>query len=119
VGSLPEWPIEPLATPISCNITRIGSVCADDPRSASQVREAEAEKQSDWSWEVDYQHRGRQFGDMVSVQFSWDLPLFPDSRQNPKIAAKHAELNQLEAEREALSREHTQQLEDELADYER
>jgi outer membrane protein TolC len=85
----------------------------------AKVREAEAEKQSDWSWEVDYQHRGRQFGDMVSVQFSWDLPLFPDSRQNPKIAAKHAELNQLEAEREALSREHTQQLEDELADYER
>ncbi len=85
----------------------------------AKIREAEAEKQSDWSWEFDYQHRGKQFGDMVSVQFSWDLPLFPDSRQNPKIAAKHAELNQLEAEREALSREHTQQLEDELADYER
>ncbi|KNH46118.1 TolC family protein, partial [Pseudomonas lini] len=40
-------------------------------------------------------------------------------RQNPKIAAKHAELNQLEAEREALIREHTQQLEDDLAEYER
>ncbi len=85
----------------------------------AKIREAEAEKQSDWSWEFDYQHRGQQFGDMVSVQFSWDLPLFPNSRQNPKIAAKHAELNQLEAEREALSREHTQLLEDELADYER
>jgi hypothetical protein len=29
-------PSKPLVTPISCNITRIGSVCADDPRSASQ-----------------------------------------------------------------------------------
>lgn len=38
---------------------------------------------------------------MVSVQFTFDLPLFPESRQNPKIAAKHSELNQLEAEREA------------------
>ncbi|MNE64672.1 Outer membrane efflux protein [compost metagenome] len=56
---------------------------------------------------------------MVSVQFSVDLPLFPDSRQNPKIAAKHAELNQLEAEREVLSREHAQQLEEDLAEYQR
>jgi outer membrane protein TolC len=85
----------------------------------AKVREAVSEKQSDWSWELDYQRRGREFGDMVSMQFSWDLPLFPDSRQNPKIAAKQAELSQLEAERDALSREHTQQLENELADYER
>jgi outer membrane protein TolC len=85
----------------------------------AKVREAEAQKQSDWGWELDYQRRGRQFGDMVSVQFTFDLPLFPDSRQNPKIAAKHAELNQLEAEREALLREHSQQLEDDLAEYER
>jgi outer membrane protein TolC len=85
----------------------------------AKVREAVSEKQSDWSWEVDYQRRGREFGDMVSVQFSWDLPLFPGTRQNPKIAARQAELSQLEAEREALSREHTQQLENELADYAR
>ena len=85
----------------------------------AKVREAVSEKRPDWSWEVDYQHRGREFGDMVSVQFSWDLPLFPDARQSPRIAAKQAELSQLEAEREALSREHTQQLESELADYER
>ena len=85
----------------------------------AKVREAEAEKQSDWSWELDYQKRGREFGDMVSVQFTFDLPLFPETRQNPKIAAKRAELNQLEAEREALAREHTQQLEDQLADYQR
>ena len=85
----------------------------------AKVREAQAEKKSDWSWEVDYQHRDRQFGDMVSVQLSWDLPLFPQTRQNPKIAAREAEVNQLESEREALSREHTEQLESELADYER
>ncbi|MCF5699959.1 TolC family protein [Pseudomonas syringae] len=120
VGSLPEWPVE--ASGYSHKLQHHPELAAFAPmarEAQAKVREAEAEKQSDWSWEVDYQHRGRQFGDMVSVQFSWDLPLFPDSRQNPKIAAKHAELNQLEAEREALSREHTQQLEDELADYER
>jgi outer membrane protein TolC len=120
VGSLPEWPVE--ASDYSHKLQHHPELAAFAPmtrEAQAKVREAEAEKQSDWSWEVDYQNRGRQFGDMVSVQFSWDLPLFPDSRQNPKIAAKHAELNQLEAEREALSREHTQQLEDELADYER
>ena len=120
VGSLPEWPVE--ASGYSHKLQHHPELAAFEPmtrEAQAKVREAEAEKQSDWSWEVDYQHRGRQFGDMVSVQLSWDLPLFPDSRQNPKIAAKHAELNQHEAEREALSREHTQQLEDELADYER
>ena len=120
VGSLPEWPVE--ASGYSHNVQHHPELAAFAPmtrEAQAKVREAEAEKRSDWSWEVDYQHRGREFGDMVSVQFSWDLPLFPDSRQNPKIAAKHAELNQLEAEREVLSREHTQQLEDDLADYER
>ena len=120
VGSLPEWPVD--ASGYSHKLQHHPELAAFEPmtrEAQAKVREAEAEKQSDWSWEVDYQNRGRQFGDMVSVQFSWDLPLFPDSRQNPKIAAKHAELNQLEAEREALSRKHTQQLEDDLADYER
>ena len=120
VGSLPQWPVDTSGLPHK--LQHHPELAAYGPmtlEAQAKVREAEAEKKSDWSWELDYQHRDRQFGDMVSVQFSWDLPLFPDSRQNPKIAAKQAELSQLEAEREALSREHTQQLESELADYER
>ncbi len=120
VGSMPEWPVNPSSYAHKLQHHPELAAFAPITREAqAKVREAVSEKQSDWSWEVDYQHRGREFGDMVSVQFSWDLPLFPDSRQNPKIAAKQAELSQLEAEREALSREHTQQLENELADYER
>ncbi|MEE3507610.1 TolC family protein [Pseudomonas sp. 10C3] len=120
VGRLPEWPVDTYG--YSHKLQHHPELAAFAPmtrEAQAKVREAEAEKQSDWSWELDYQHRGRQFGDMVSVQLSWDLLLFPGSRQNPKIAAKQAELSQLEAEREALSREHTQQLENELADYER
>ncbi|MGH8380022.1 TolC family protein [Pseudomonas sp.] len=120
VGRLPEWPVD--TSGYSHKLQHHPELAAFTPmtrEAEAKVREAEAEKQSDWSWEVDYQRRGREFGDMVSVQFSWDLPLFPGSRQNPRIAAKHAELNQLEAEREALTREHTQQLEADLADYER
>ena len=119
-GSLPQWPVD--TSGYAHKLQHHPELAAFAPmtrEAQAKVREAVSEKRSDWSWEVDYQHRGREFGDMVSVQFSWDLPLFPDARQNPKIAAKQAELSQLEAEREALSREHTQQLESELADYER
>jgi outer membrane protein TolC len=56
---------------------------------------------------------------MVSLQFTFDLPIFPGRRQNPGIAAKQAELDQLDAEREAKTREHTQALEDDLANYQR
>ncbi|MBD9483724.1 TolC family protein [Pseudomonas sp. PDM14] len=119
-GGLPEWPID--ASGYAQKLQHHPALTAFEPmtrEAQAKVREAVAEKTSDWSWEVDYQHRGREFGDMVSVQFSVDLPLFPDSRQNPQIAAKHAELNQLEAEREVLSREHAQQLEEDLAEYQR
>lgn len=119
-GSLPQWPVD--TSSYTHKLQHHPELAAFAPmtrEAQAKVREAVSEKRSDWSWEVDYQHRGREFGDMVSVQFSWDLPLFPDARQNPRIAAKQAELSQLEAEREALSREHTQQLESELADYER
>ncbi|RON05407.1 TolC family protein [Pseudomonas brassicacearum] len=119
-GSLPQWPVE--TSGYTHKLQHHPALAAFEPmtrEAEAKIREAEAEKQSDWSWELDYQHRDRQFGDMVSVQFSFDLPLFPGSRQNPKIAAKHAELNQLEAEREAMVREHTQKLDEDLAEYER
>lgn len=120
VGGLPEWPID--ASDYANKLQHHPALTAFAPmtrEAQAKVREAVAEKTPDWSWEVDYQRRGREFGDMVSVQFSLDLPLFPGSRQDPKVATKHAELNQLEAEREAHVREHAQQLEDDLAEYQR
>lgn len=119
-GRLPEWPVDSAGYVHKLQHHPELAAFAPMTREAqARVHEAEADKQSDWSWELDYQRRGREFGDMVSVQFSWDLPLFPGSRQNPRIAARQAELSQLEAEREALSREHAQQLEAQLADYQR
>ncbi|WP_367253514.1 TolC family protein [Pseudomonas sp. stari2] len=119
-GNLPQWSVEPVT--FNHQLQHHPELAAFAPmtrEAQAKVQEAVSEKKSDWSWEVDYQHRGREFGDMVSVQFSWDLPLFPETRQNPTIAARQAELSQLEAEREALSREHTEQLENQLADYAR
>lgn len=119
-GTLPEWPIE--ASDYARRLRHHPELAVLVPmtrEAEARVREAQAAKKSDWSWELDYQRRGPEFGDMMSVQVSVDLPLFPGSRQNPNIAARQAELSQVEAEREALIREHAERLEGELAEYER
>lgn len=119
-GSLPNWPINEVG--YNHNLHQHPVLQAFGPRTReaqARLDEARAQKTSDWSWEVDYGHRSREFGDMVSVQFTFDLPIFPSRRQNPGIAAKQAELDQLDAERDAKTREHTQELEDDLANYQR
>ncbi|KAF1004802.1 MAG: hypothetical protein GAK32_02744 [Pseudomonas fluorescens] len=119
-GQLPDWKIDD--RDYSHNLHQHPVLQAYGPRTReaeARLSEARAQKTSDWSWEVDYGHRSREFGDMVSVQFTFDLPIFPGRRQNPGIAARQAELEQLDAEREAKTREHTQELEDALADYQR
>ena len=55
---------------------------------------------------------------MISVQFTFDLPISPSTRQDPLIAAKQQELARIDAEREDMLREHTNDLDDSLADYE-
>ncbi|MDO9619052.1 MAG: TolC family protein [Pseudomonas sp.] len=119
-GRLPHWPVD--AEHYRHNLQRHPELTLFEPMTEAaqaEVRQAVADKQSDWSWELAYQKRGDAFGDMMSVQFSFDLPLFAGSRQNPKIAAKQASLSQLHAERAAAEREHAQQLADDLAEYQR
>jgi outer membrane protein TolC len=119
-GRLPNWPVD--AEHYRHSLQRHPELALFDPmtdEAQAEVRQAEADKQSDWSWQLAYQKRDDAFGDMMSVQFSFDLPLFPGSRQNPRIAAKQASLSQLHAQREAAEREHAQQLADDLAEYQR
>jgi len=119
-GPLPNWTLD--SHGLSHNLHQHPELQAYAPRTReaqARLQEAKAQKTSDWSWEVDYGHRSREFGDMVNVQFTFDLPIFPGRRQNPGIAAKQAELDQLDAEREAATREHVQRLDDDLAQYQR
>jgi outer membrane protein TolC len=83
----------------------------------AELREAEAEKKSDWGVELDYQRRAAPFSDMVSLQFTFDLPVFTGSRQGPRIDAKRLALAQIDAERAAMLREHTAILDSDLARY--
>ncbi len=89
---------------------------AQEASAQAEVALAEAAKKSDWGVEMDYQHRGPAFGDMVSVLFTFDLPIFAQKRQNPQIAARQQELERVSSERETMVRQHTVQLETMLAE---
>ena len=82
----------------------------------AEMSEAQAENRGDWGWEVAYSRRGRQWGDMVSVQLSFDLPWQKERRQQPQIRAKQLEAQRVEAEQEDVARRHLQELDDAAAE---
>jgi outer membrane protein TolC len=90
---------------------------AETRKAEAEVHEADAMKHSDWGVELAYQRRAPQFSDMVSVQFTFDLPVAIARRQDPIIAARQQELTRIAAEREVMLRDHANQLENDLADY--
>lgn len=119
-GSAPDWPIT--SGGLTHALHGHPELSIFDPKERvldAEVAEARAETKPDWALEVAYSKRGAQFGDMAMMQVSFDLPLFTASRQDPKIAAKLAERMGLDAEREAVLREHTAMLESDLAEYTR
>lgn len=88
-------------------------------RSASAaIREADAEKKPDWGVELGFQRRDPQFGNMVSLQFTWELPIFSSTRQGPRADAKRQDLIRVNAERETARRERSSALESTFSDYE-
>lgn len=82
----------------------------------AQAQEAEAARRPDWGVELSYAKRAAAFSDMVSLQFTFSLPLFSATRQDPLIGARHQEIRRLEAERQDMVRDHTEALEEQLAD---
>lgn len=120
VGDAPDWSVE-LAT-LGEHLNRHPELQAFASREALLQAEsdaAKAEKRADWALELAYQQRGRAFGDMVSVQLSFDLPFFTKTRQEPLIAAKAAELDALDFERESTSRLHAAMFTSQLAEHAR
>lgn len=119
-GNLPGWSVDEQA--MLARVQTHPELAAYAPKlreAQARIGEATAETKPDWSWEVDYLKRGREYGDMVNLTFSFDLPIFQRSRQSPRIAARHAQLNQLEAERDASQRAFAEQLSVELAELQR
>jgi outer membrane protein TolC len=119
-GTAPDWPIEP--DQLTHRLRHHPELAAFGPQGwvlDAEAAEAEAARKPDWSVALSYQLRGPQFSNMAGVEVSFDLPLFSGTRQEPRIAAKRAERTALNAEREALLREHAAQLASDLADYQR
>lgn len=119
-GTSPDWPIS--HETLTHGVHRHPEITAFASKAQvldAEVAEARAAKIPDWALELAYQQRGSQFGDMVSLQVSLDLPVFAGARQDPQIAAKLAERNGLAAEREAMLREHAAELEADLAEHQR
>jgi len=65
---------------------------------------ARAEKRPDWGFNVAFQRRDPQFGNMVSVGATMTLPIFPGRRQNPRIEAAASEAAAARAEQEDVQR---------------
>ena len=118
-GAWPSWPYQ--ASHYQGHLARHPELQLFDPmtrEAEARVREAVADKRPDWGWGVEYQRR-EAFGDMLSLNPTFDLPVFAGSRQDPKIAAERARLNALDAERQATLRQHDAELEAELAELQR
>lgn len=90
---------------------------AESQLADAKVEEARSLKKSDMSIEFGYYHRAPQFGDMVGVQLTYELPIFSSHRVDPLIAAAMSEQADIDAQREVMLRDHTNMLENDLADY--
>lgn len=117
---VPEWAIQPER--LYQTLQQQPSLKVFDSRFRAidaGIDAAKADKIPDWSVEMMYQERAPQFGNMVSFQVTVGLPVFPESRQNPEIAARLADREALESEQQVALREHRAELEADLAEYQR
>lgn len=100
-------------------IDRHADLQAFDPMqrmTQAEVAEAESMKRGDWSWQVMYARRGSSFGDMVSVQLTFELPMWAAQRQDPQIAAKRKDAERIAAEREDMARRRREEVSMQLAE---
>lgn len=88
---------------------------AEIERADAALQEAVAARRPDWGLEVAFQRRDADFGDMVSVQLSIDLPVSPATRQDPVIEARWHTIDRILAERDDRFDEHERELEELLA----
>jgi outer membrane protein TolC len=82
----------------------------------AELQAAQAEQQGDWGWEIAYSKRGPGYGDMVSFQLRFDLPLWQASRQLPKVRAREQDLQRIEAEEVDATRMHRADVDAQHAD---
>ena len=117
-GDPPDYAIDPAA--LRAGVDQLPALTGYDAmgrQADADVDAAKADRHSDWSWELAWQHRDPRFGDMVMVQATVSLPLFASTRQDPIIAARQDTANGVRLDREAARRELLAALDASLADH--
>ena len=99
------------------SLPRLRALDAQTGAAEAEVGLARAEKRPDWRVSASYGQREPNFGDLVSVGVSIDLPLFGKRRQDPRIAARASEAERAGLDREAAEREVAASLQADLADH--
>ena len=89
---------------------------AEKKTAEAKLKQAQALQKPDWGIELAYQHRAPEFGDMIGVQLTTELPVFSKKRSGPLIQAALDEQNRITADQEAQYREHLTKLDDGLSD---
>lgn len=90
---------------------------AEHDAAEADLQAARADRLPDWSWELSYGRRAPELSDMASVEVRIGLPLFQPWRQGPVVDARRADVDRVDAERNAAQREHVAMLETQLAQY--
>ena len=83
----------------------------------AEVTLARAQKKPDWSLGASYGQRDGGRSDMVTLQFSIDLPLFAANRQDRGIASRRADLDAVVALHEEARRDQTETVRRLLAEW--
>ena len=115
-GEPPEWQVD--SDHLSSSLHQHAELALLEPGlklADAEIARAEADRKPDWSVGVAYARRARDFEDMLMLEFSIDLPMFANSRQSPRIAARQAEKRAMEADVELMRREHATMVEADLA----
>lgn len=81
------------------------------------LRLADAARKPDWSLEVAFGQRGPAYANMLSIGVRIDLPIFQSRRQEPLVAARSAQLEQVRAQAEDARRAHAAEVEAMLAEW--
>jgi outer membrane protein TolC len=81
----------------------------------TEVDLAKAETKPDWTVSASYANRGPAYSDMASIGISVPLQWNRSHRQNQEIAAKQAEVEQAEDERQDMLREHRANIQSTIA----
>ena len=82
-----------------------------------EMKLADAAKRPDWTLEVAFAQRGPAYSNMLSIGVRIDLPIFQSRRQDPALASKVAQVEQVRAQAEDARRAHAAEIEAMLADW--